>query len=98
MFGKRFIPNPVQNTEPIELIYPECEVFRLSDMEKLTQEQIAEGMKTSRGTVWRLLESAREKVALALTESRPLLISPKGEVKKNLRIDDYTMNQKNMLM
>jgi predicted DNA-binding protein (UPF0251 family) len=39
-------------------------------------------MKTSRGTVWRLLESAREKVAKALAESRPLIISPKGEVEK----------------
>jgi predicted DNA-binding protein (UPF0251 family) len=28
------------------------------------------------------LESAREKVAKALAESRPLIISPKGEVEK----------------
>ena len=79
---KEFIPNPVANPEPVELTYPEYEALRLSDLEKLTQEEIAERMKTSRGTVWRLLESAREKVALALTESRPLLISPKGEVEK----------------
>lgn len=79
---KEFMPNPLANKEPIELTYPEYEVLRLSDLEKLTQEEIAERMKTSRGTVWRLLESAREKVARALTESRPLLISPKGEVVK----------------
>ena len=61
---------------------PEYEVLRLSEVEKLKQEEIAKRMKTSRGTVWRLLENAREKVARALSESRPLLISPKGEIEK----------------
>jgi predicted DNA-binding protein (UPF0251 family) len=79
---KEFIPKPMLNPEPIELTYPEFEAFRLSDLEKLTQEEVAEKMKTSRGTVWRLLESAREKIAKALAESRPLIISPKGEIKR----------------
>ena len=79
---REFIPRPMLSHEPIELSYPEFEVFRLSELEKLTQEEIAEKMGTSRGTVWRLLESAREKVARALVESRPLLILPKGEIKK----------------
>jgi predicted DNA-binding protein (UPF0251 family) len=80
--AREFVPNRIENPEPIELTYPEFEAFRLSDLEKLTQEEVAEKMKTSRGTVWRLLESAREKIAKALTESRPLIISPKGEVEK----------------
>jgi predicted DNA-binding protein (UPF0251 family) len=79
---REFIPHPLLNSTPIELTYPEFEAFRLSDLEKLTQEEIANRMKTSRGTVWRLLESAREKIAKALTEARPLIISPKGEIKK----------------
>ena len=79
---REFIPNPMVNPQPIELTYPEYEVLRLSEVEKLKQEEIAKRMKTSRGTVWRLLESAREKVARALSESRPLLISPKGEIEK----------------
>ena len=79
---KEFIPRPMLNPEPIELTYPEFEAFRLSDLKKLTQEEIAKKMNTSRGTVWRLLESAREKIARALTESRPIIISPKGEVEK----------------
>ncbi len=79
---KEFIPRPILNSEPIELTYPEFEAFRLSDLEKLTQEEIAKRMNTSRGTVWRLLESAREKIAKALTESRPIIIHPKGEVEK----------------
>jgi predicted DNA-binding protein (UPF0251 family) len=80
--AKEFVPNIIENPEPVELTYPEFEAFRLSDLEKLTQEEVANRMKTSRGTVWRLLESAREKVAKALTESRPIIISPKGEVEK----------------
>jgi predicted DNA-binding protein (UPF0251 family) len=80
--AKEFIPRPMLNPEPIELTYPEFEAFRLSDLEKLTQEEIAKRMNTSRGTVWRLLESAREKIARALSESRPIIILPKGEIEK----------------
>ena len=80
--AKQFRPVPMKNPQPIELTYPEYEVLRLTDLEKLKQEQVAKKMKTSRGTVWRLLESAREKVTKALAESRPLIISSKGEIKK----------------
>ena len=79
---KEFIPNPIVNPEPVELTYPEFNVLKLVDLEKLKQEEAAKRMKTSRGTVWRLLESARKKVARALSESRPILISPKGEIEK----------------
>jgi len=79
---KEFRPNPVGNPQPVELTYPEYEVLKLADLESLTQEQVAKSMKTSRGTVWRLLTSARKKVAQALTESRPIFIAPKGEVEK----------------
>ncbi|MHA1742738.1 MAG: DUF134 domain-containing protein [Candidatus Heimdallarchaeota archaeon] len=81
-YAKQFVPDSIKNPEPVELTYPEYEVLRLSDVEKLKQEEIAGRMNTSRGTVWRLLEGAREKVALALVESRPLIISQKGEVEK----------------
>jgi len=79
---KEFRPNPVGNPQPIELTYPEYETLRLADFNELTQEQAAKSMNTSRGTVWRLLSSARKKVAQALIESRPLIIAPKGEVEK----------------
>ena len=79
---KEFIPNPVSNPEPIELTYPEFEVLNLIDLGGLTQEEAAKKMNTSRGTVWRLLNNARKKVAKVLVESRPLVISPKGEIKK----------------
>ena len=79
---REFISNPVGNPEPIELTYPEYDVLRLVDLEELTQEEAAKRMKTSRGTLWRLLQSARKKIAKALTESRPLIVSPKGEIEK----------------
>jgi len=79
---KEFRPFPMEDCNPVEMTYPEYESIRLADHEGLTQEEAAERMKTSRGTVWRLLSSARKKVAKALTESRPLFISQKGELEK----------------
>ncbi|HDH45073.1 MAG TPA: DUF134 domain-containing protein [Thermococcus sp.] len=81
-YVKEFLPRPILNPQPIELTYPEYEALRLSDVEKLTQEEIAKRMQTSRGTVWRLLESGREKIVRALVESRPLIISERGEIEK----------------
>jgi len=50
-------------------------VLRLVDLEGLSQEEAGERMGVSRGTIWRLLQSARKKSAQALTEARPLLVS-----------------------
>ena len=78
----KFIPN-VQGrapkstaNKPIELSYPELEALRLVDREGLDQEQAGAKMGVSRGTVWRLLSEARKKVATALTDLRPIQISP----------------------
>lgn len=80
--SKEFVPNPCLNPQPIELSYPEYEVLRLIELEDLTQEEAAKKMSTSRGTVWRLLKSARKKIVQALTESRPLVISERGEIER----------------
>jgi len=45
------------------------------DLEGLSQEQAGTKMGVSRGTIWRLLQSARRKVAQALTEGRPLTVT-----------------------
>ena len=76
---KEFIPNPRSNKEPIVLSYPEYNLINLIDLEGLKQEEAAKKMKTSRGTVWRLLQSARKKIAQAIIQSRILLIKPGGE-------------------
>ncbi|MDH5441743.1 MAG: DUF134 domain-containing protein [Candidatus Bathyarchaeota archaeon] len=72
----RFNPSGIQgNPEPIRLEPAELEAFRLVDLEGLSQENAGARMGISRGTVWRLVQSARKKAAQALTEGRPLLLS-----------------------
>jgi predicted DNA-binding protein (UPF0251 family) len=54
----------------------ELEAFRLVDLEGLSQEEAGQRMRISRGTVWRLVQSARKKTAQAISEGRPLTIAP----------------------
>jgi predicted DNA-binding protein (UPF0251 family) len=71
----RFTPFPQSSPQPIYIEPAELEVLRLVDLEGLSQEEAGERMGVSRGTIWRLLQSARKKSAQALTEARPLLVS-----------------------
>ena len=73
-FVEEFIPVPQRTSEPVYLETAELEAFRLVDLEDLSQEEAGERMGVSRGTVWRLLQSARKKTAQALTNGRPLLV------------------------
>jgi predicted DNA-binding protein (UPF0251 family) len=67
-------PNPSRNLTPIFIDRAELEALRLVDLEGLSQEEAGTKMGVSRGTVWRLLQSARKKTAQALTEGKPLQI------------------------
>jgi hypothetical protein len=67
-------PEPKAADVPIHLDLAEIEVLRLVDLEGMYQEQAGDAMGFSRGTVWRLLQSAREKVVRAIFEGRPLVI------------------------
>ena len=69
-------PNPAGNLEPIVIDVAELEAFRLVDLEGLSQEEAGQKMGVSRGTVWRLVQSARKKTAQALSEGRPIQIMP----------------------
>jgi predicted DNA-binding protein (UPF0251 family) len=69
-----FTPSPLINAEPVFMEMAELEAFRLVDMEGLSQEEAGQKMSVSRGTIWRLVQSARKKTAQALTEGRPLQI------------------------
>ncbi|NWG10577.1 DUF134 domain-containing protein [Candidatus Bathyarchaeota archaeon] len=71
-----FTPNPPRNLEPIFLEMAELEALRLVDLEGLSQEEAGQRMRVSRGTVWRLVQSARKKTAQALCEGRPMYIVP----------------------
>lgn len=62
-------------TQPVHILPDELEAFRLVYYEGLTQEEAAKKMGISRGTLWRLLDSARRKIAQALAETRPIVIA-----------------------
>jgi predicted DNA-binding protein (UPF0251 family) len=57
----------------------EVEAQRLVDLEGLSQEEAGRRMGISRGTVWRLLQTARKKTVQALVEGRALLIFDDGD-------------------
>jgi predicted DNA-binding protein (UPF0251 family) len=67
-------PDPSGTEEPIHMDLAEAEVLRLVDLEGLYQEQAGRQMGVSRGTIWRLLASAREKVTRSIYEGRPLMV------------------------
>ena len=71
----KFTPSPLTNPEPIHIEPAELEVLRLVDLEGLSQEEAGERMGVSRGTIWRLLQSARKKTVQALTEGRLLQVT-----------------------
>jgi predicted DNA-binding protein (UPF0251 family) len=70
-----FTPNPQRNLEHVFIEMAELEAFRLVDLEGLSQEEAGRKMGVSRGTIWRLVQSARRKTAQALSEGRPLSIA-----------------------
>lgn len=63
---------PLRMLEEVTLTLDELEALRLADLEGLYQEQAAERMKISRPTFARVIESARRKVADALTRGKAL--------------------------
>ncbi|MFQ6054226.1 MAG: DUF134 domain-containing protein [Candidatus Bathyarchaeia archaeon] len=73
--AEAFIPQPTGDKPPIVLEPAELEALRLVDLEGLTQEEAGVRMGISRGTIWRLLQRARRKVAQALTEALPIQLS-----------------------
>ena len=79
---KSMTPTPEGNPEPVYLEPAELEVIRLVDLEDLNQQEAGERMDTSRGTIWRLLQSSRRKVALALIEGRRIEVINHSEEAK----------------
>jgi predicted DNA-binding protein (UPF0251 family) len=66
---------PVDELEVIELGNDELEAFNLCDGQDLDQAKAGEYMGVSRGTVQRLLASARGKVATALVQKKALVVT-----------------------
>jgi predicted DNA-binding protein (UPF0251 family) len=82
--GKAFKPTgiPMREIENITLYRDELEALKLCDLDDLTQEAAGEKMGISRGTVQRLLSSARKKAATALTEGKAIVFETTSEKEK----------------
>lgn len=63
---------PLRELEEVALTLDELEALRLADLNGLYQEQGAQAMGVSRATFARIVESARWKVAHALTGGKAL--------------------------
>lgn len=68
--------------EQTVLEHDEMEALRLSDYEKLYQQECAERMGVSRTTFSRILASAHQKVADALLHGKAIIISQRNEFPK----------------
>jgi predicted DNA-binding protein (UPF0251 family) len=66
---------PLKDLDVVQLAQDELETLHLCDSEGMTQEEAGCRMGVSRGTVQRLLASARCKVARALVGQKALAIS-----------------------
>jgi len=71
---EKIVPSPKLSEDPIYLDLGELEALRLIDLEKLTFEEAGVRMSVSRNTVWRLVESGREKLVKAILEGREVVI------------------------
>lgn len=71
-----FIPldKPKCHMEETILNIEELEAMRLKDIEGLSQEECADSMKISRQTFQNIIDSARKKVAIALTRGNAIKI------------------------
>ncbi|MCR5665210.1 MAG: DUF134 domain-containing protein [Eubacterium sp.] len=69
-----FTPEEASEEEPVVMSLDEFETIRLLDREGMTQEQCAKKMGVARTTVTAIYNSARKKVAIALTDGKRLLI------------------------
>lgn len=65
---------PMAELDEVRLSIDELESIRLKDLEGLDHETCAERMQVSRPTFHRILSSAHEKVASALTEGKAVRI------------------------
>lgn len=65
---------PVRELEEVVLTVDEFESIRLKDLEGLEQEEAAKKMNISQPTFFRLLDSARKKIADAIVNGKAIKI------------------------
>jgi predicted DNA-binding protein (UPF0251 family) len=74
--GKAFKPTgiPMTEIERIPLYRDEIEALKLCDLDGFTQEEAGRRMGISRGTVQRILSTARRKTAMAIAECKAIVL------------------------
>ena len=73
--GKAFKPTcvPMSKLKQIAMHREELEALKLCDLDGLTQAEAGKRMGVSRGTIQRILSSARKKVATALSKCQAIV-------------------------
>lgn len=71
---------PLSQTELVEIGLDELEALALCDFDGMHQEQAAEEMEISRGTVQRLLQSGRRQIVDAIVHGKALAIQESEHV------------------
>lgn len=80
--------NDISQGPPVIIMPDELEALRLVYLEDMTQEEAAQKMGVSRGTIWRLLESGRKKLVQAIVYLHPILLEFIGEKEDSFRTGD----------
>lgn len=70
--AEALVPLPCEKAPPIELDLAELEALRLVEIEKLSYCEAGILMGVSRNTIWRLVESGKEKLISAFLEGRKI--------------------------
>jgi len=70
-----FSPSGGVLSEAVTIGPDEVEALRLVDYLGLNQEEAAQSMGVSRGTVWRCVDSGRRKLITMVIEGRPLTVT-----------------------
>jgi predicted DNA-binding protein (UPF0251 family) len=76
----KITPHPTLSENQLVLTIAEYEAMRLIDLKGLNQEEAGLLMKVSRGTIWRLLDSGREKIMKMLSEGMEIVIEKQEEI------------------
>ena len=59
----------------LNLTQTEIEVIKLTDIDNLTQEEVARKLNVSRATIWRYLQSARHKIATSIVSGTKINVT-----------------------
>jgi predicted DNA-binding protein (UPF0251 family) len=74
-FSPNFADDRSRSSDIIQMSADEYEAYRLTEYLGLNQNEAAKRMGISRGTLWRILESAKKKLAKMMVEGHQLQVA-----------------------